>query len=179
MPQGTLDRETLEAVGVLARAVERERVPGVLECRLLANALKRTLDSGRERELTEASRVFRTLDVDLRERIVARARLEAQQTRAQTKGTQMKGAATPDTAIDREEVTQEIPALPVWRISEPKGREPKGRAGTNFLAALNGLRPAATTGSNAGSSRGAARDRLRAAVDSQRRVGQRTEPTLD
>ncbi len=170
MPQGTLDRETLEAVGVLARAVERERVPGVLECRLLANALKRTLDSGRERELTEASRVFRTLDVDLRERIVARARVEAQQTRAQA-----KAAATPDTVIDREEVTQEIPALPAWRISEPKGREPKGRAGTNFLAALNGLRPAATTGS----SRGAARDRLRAAVDSQRRVGQRAEPTLD
>lgn len=165
MPQGTLDRETLEAVGVLARAVERERVPGVLECRLLANALKRTLDSGRERELTEASRVFRTLDVDLRERIVARARVEAQQARAQA-----KAAAAPDTAIDREEVTQEIPALPARRISEPKGR-----AGTNFLAALNGLRPAATTGS----SRGAARDRLRAAVDSQRRVGQRAEPTLD
>ncbi|WP_434623536.1 hypothetical protein [Azospirillum sp. B2RO_4] len=174
MPQGTLDRETLEAVGVLARAVERERVPGVLECRLLANALKRTLDSGRERELTEASRVFRTLDVDLRERIVARARVEAQQARAQA-----KAAATPDSAVDREEVTQEIPALPAWRISEPKGREPKGRAGTNFLAALNGLRPAATTGANSGSSRGAARDRLRAAVDSQRRVGQRAEPTLD
>lgn len=174
MPQGTLDRETLEAVGVLARAVERERVPGVLECRLLANALKRTLDSGRERELTEASRVFRTLDVDLRERIVARARVEAQQARAQA-----KAAAAPDTAIDREEVTQEIPALPAWRVSEPKGREQKARAGTNFLAALNGLRPAAATSSNAGSSRGAARDRLRAAVDSQRRVGRRVEPTLD
>jgi hypothetical protein len=169
MPQGTLDRETLEAVGVLARAVERERVPGVLECRLLANALKRTLDSGRERELTEASRVFRTLDVDLRDRIVARARMEAQQTRAQA-----KAAVAPDSSVDREVVTQEIPALPVWRVSDPKGREQKARAGTNFLAALNGLRPAATTGS-----RGAARDRLRAAVDTQRRVGQRVEPTLD
>lgn len=169
MPQGTLDRETLEAVGVLARAVERERVPGVLECRLLANALKRTLDSGRERELTEASRVFRTLDVDLRERIVARARLEAQQTRAQA-----NKAATTDRSVDREVVTQEIPALPARRVSEPKGRETKARAGTNFLAALNGLRPAATSGS-----RSAARDRLRAAVDSQRRIGQRVEPTLE
>jgi len=161
MPQGTLDRETLEAVGVLARAVERERVPGVLECRLLANALKRTLDSGRENELTEASRVFRTLDAELRDRIVARARVEAQQARAQAKAT--------ETDAGRDVVTQEIPALPARRAAEPKGR-----AGTNFLAALNGLRPAATAGS-----RGAARDRLRAAVDSQRRVGKRMEPTLD
>ncbi|PWC46570.1 hypothetical protein [Azospirillum sp. TSA6c] len=164
MPQGTLDRETLEAVGVLARAVERERVPGVLECRLLANALKRTLDSGRENELTEASRVFRTLDAELRDRIVARARVEAQQARTQAKATE-----TVDTDASRDVVTQEIPAIPARR-----GAEPKGRAGTNFLAALNGLRPAATAGS-----RGAARDRLRAAVDSQRRVGKRMEPTLD
>lgn len=164
MPQGTLDRETLEAVGVLARAVERERVPGVLECRLLANALKRTLDSGRENELTEASRVFRTLDADLRDRIVARARVEAQQARAQA-----KTAETAGTDASRDVVTQEIPAIPARRAAEPKGR-----AGTNFLAALNGLRPAATAGS-----RGAARDRLRAAVDSQRRVGKRMEPTLD
>ncbi|CAO3404631.1 hypothetical protein [Azospirillum palustre] len=164
MPQGTLDRETLEAVGVLARAVERERVPGVLECRLLANALKRTLDSGRENELSEASRVFRTLDAELRDRIVARARVEAQQARAQA-----KAAETVETDASRDVVTQEIPALPARR-----GAEPKGRAGTNFLAALNGLRPAATAGS-----RGAARDRLRAAVDSQRRVGKRMEPTLD
>ncbi len=163
MPHGTLDRETLEAVGVLARAVERERVPGVLECRLLANALKRTLDSGRERELTEASRVFRTLDTDLRERIVARARVEAQQVRAEAKVRN----------TDHEAVTQEIPAV-TRRAPEPKGREPKARAGSNFLAALNGLRPAATAGS-----RGAARDRLRAAVDTQRRVGQRVEPTLE
>ncbi|CAO3362189.1 hypothetical protein [Azospirillum palustre] len=164
MPQGTLDRETLEAVGVLARAVERERVPGVLECRLLANALKRTLDSGRENELTEASRVFRTLDADLRDRIVARARVEAQQARAQAKTVETAG-----TDASRDVVTQEIPAIPARRAAEPKGR-----AGTNFLAALNGLRPAATA-----SSRGAARDRLRAAVDSQRRVGKRMEPTLD
>ncbi|PWC75023.1 hypothetical protein [Azospirillum sp. TSH64] len=164
MPQGTLDRETLEAVGVLARAVERERVPGVLECRLLANALKRTLDSGRENELTEASRVFRTLDAELRERIVARARVEAQQARVQAKTAETAGIDT-----SRDVVTQEIPALPARIVAEPKGR-----AGTNFLAALNGLRPAATAGS-----RGAARDRLRAAVDSQRRVGKRMEPTLD
>lgn len=169
MPQGTLDRETLEAVGVLARAVERERVPGVLECRLLANALKRTLDSGREVELSEASRVFRTLDADLRQRIVASARVEAQQTRAQAKGAGADGIAGDRAAEDRDVVTQEIPALPARRVSEPKGS-----AGSNFLAALNGLRPAATSGS-----RGAARDRLRAAVDSQRRVGRRVEPTLD
>ena len=161
---GTLDRETLEAVGVLARAVERERVPGVLECRLLANALKRTLDSGRENELNEASRVFRTLDAELRDRIVARARVEAQQARAQAKATE-----TVESDASRDVVTQEIPAIPARRAAEPKGR-----AGTNFLAALNGLRPAATA-----SSRGAARDRLRAAVDSQRRVGKRMEPTLD
>ncbi|AWU97098.1 hypothetical protein [Azospirillum ramasamyi] len=162
MPHGALDRETLEAVGVLARAVERERVPGVLECRLLANALKRTLDSGQERELAEASRVFRTLDTDLRERIVARARVEAQQARAEAKG------KTADRSADREAVTQEMLSLPREAV------EPKARAGSNFLAALNGLRPAAAAGS-----RGAARDRLRAAVDTQRRVGQRMKPALE
>ena len=160
MPHGALDRETLEAVGVLARAVERERVPGVLECRLLANALKRTLDSGQERELAEASRVFRTLNTDLRERIVARARVEAQQARAEAKG------KTADRSADREAVTQEMLSLPREAV------EPKARAGSNFLAALNGLRPAA-------GSRGAARDRLRAAVDTQRRVGQRMKPALE
>ncbi|WP_372400452.1 hypothetical protein ABMY26_33110 [Azospirillum sp. HJ39] len=159
MPHGTLDRETLEAVGVLARAVDGERVPGVLECRLLANALRRTLDSGGELELAEASRVFRTLDADLRDRIVARARQEARQARAQ--GTDAARQAV------TQEGTREGPAA-----EKPAAAEPKARAGTNFLAALNGLRPAA-------SSRNAARDRLRAAVDTQRRVGQRTEPTLD
>ncbi|BAI76021.1 hypothetical protein AZL_d01950 (plasmid) [Azospirillum sp. B510] len=172
MPQGSLDRETLEAVGVLARAVERERVPGVLECRLLANALRRTLDSGGERELTEASRVFRTLDIDLRERIVSRARLEAQQTRDQVRKAGAKGPEAAGQPAEEEVVTLEIPALDIPAIPARRPAEPKDRAGTNFLAALNGLRPAATSGS-----RSAARDRLRAAVDSQRRVGQRSEPT--
>ncbi|PWC39028.1 hypothetical protein [Azospirillum sp. TSO35-2] len=157
MPQGTLDRETLEAVGVLARAVERERVPGVLECRLLVNALRRTLDSGRERELTEASRVFRTLDAELRERIVARARVEAQ-------------AQARSHALRPDAVTVEVPP-----VTARRPQQAKGSAGSNFLAALNGLRPAAS----GKSSRGAAKDRLRAAVDNQRKLDERLEPTLD
>ncbi|MBP2297614.1 hypothetical protein [Azospirillum picis] len=158
MPHGTLDRETLEAVGILARAVERERVPGVLECRLLASALHRTLESGRESDLGEASRIFRTLDSELRDRIVTRSRLEAHQARRRTAAAVAKPVA--------EAVTVE-PAV-------HRKPEPKDRTGSSFLTALNGLRP----GKTAPTSRCAARDRLRAAVDSQRRVGERVKPAL-
>ncbi|MDQ2104611.1 hypothetical protein QSG27_18065, partial [Azospirillum sp. C340-1] len=70
MSGSTLDRETLQAVGVLKRAVDEARVPGVLEFRLLSSALSRTLESENIRELDEAKRVYETLDGECRTLIV-------------------------------------------------------------------------------------------------------------
>lgn len=138
----TLDQPTLDAIGVLAQAVDHERVPGVPEFRLLANALRRAVDSRSERELNEAARVFQTLEPAFRTRIVERATAEAH-ARAGRSGA----------------VTLEIPSIPV----RPPLRAPRS-TGSSFLAALNGMRPAAKPDG----SRNTAKDRLKMAVDSQR-----------
>lgn len=157
MASATLDHHTLEAIAVLARAVERERVPGVLEFRLLANALNRAADSRSERELNEAARVFKTLEPELRVRIVERAKAEAH--------AQVRAGRSDATTI-------ELPALPI----RPAAKTQKA-AGSSFLAALNGLRPAGArigakapkaAGGPAPDSRDAAKDRLRVAVETQR-----------
>ncbi len=152
MVSNTLDSPTLDAIGVLTRAVEQERVPGVMEFRLLANALRRAVDSRSEQELNEAARVFQTLDPEFRGRIVERAKTEAhaQASRA--------GAVT---------VTVDSPPLP----GRPAPRAPRSAA-SSFLAALNGLRPSAKPDD----SRNAAKDRLRMAVDSQRALPDRELP---
>ncbi|MBP2232024.1 hypothetical protein J2847_005349 [Azospirillum agricola] len=164
MASATLDHHTLEAIAVLARAVERERVPGVLEFRLLTNALNRAADSRSERELNEAARVFKTLEPELRVRIVERAKAEAH---AQVRA----GRA--------DATTLEIPALDLSALDTPApSARPTVRtvkaAGSSFLAALNGLRPTGVksgpkvAGGAAPDSRDAAKDRLRAAVETQR-----------
>lgn len=142
MVSATLDQPTLDAIGVLAQAVDHERVPGVLEFRLLANALRRAVDSRSERELNEAARVFMTLEPEIRSRIVERAKTQAHARAGRT-----------------DAVTLEIPPIP----ARPAPRAPRS-AGSSFLAALNGMRPAAKPDD----SRSAAKDRLKMAVDSQR-----------
>lgn len=151
MSKGTLDHDTLQAVGVLVRAVEQTRVPGVLEFRLLTNALNRVLESRGERELHEAERVFRSLDRDFRARIVERANEMA---RAQV-GAQV-GASAP------REAKQAPP--PVRSVMLPSlGKA--ARSATGFLSALNGSRASA---SKPPDSRGAAKSRLMEAVERQR-----------
>ena len=152
MSQGNLDHDTLQAVSVLARAVEQSRVPGVLEFRLLTNALNRALQSRGERELHEAARVFQTLDRDFRARIVERAnemaRLEAASAR--------NGNA------------------PVRSVTLPSlGKA--ARSATGFLAALNGGRSSAAPPSP--DSRGAAKSRLMEAVERQREAANDLLPT--
>ncbi|SMH35549.1 hypothetical protein [Azospirillum agricola] len=159
MASATLDHHTLEAIAVLARAVERERVPGVLEFRMLANALNRAADSRSERELKEAARVFKTLEPELRIRIVERAKAEAH---AQVRAGRADATTVEIPALD-------IPPLPI----RPTVKTVKS-AGSSFLAALNGLRPSGAkigpkaAGGAAPDSRDAAKDRLRAAVETQR-----------
>ena len=147
MSKGTLDHDTLQAVGVLVRAVEQTRVPGVLEFRLLTNALNRAIESRGERDLHEAARVFQSLDRDFRARIVERANEMA---RAQV------GASAP------REAKQAPP--PVRSVMLPSlGKA--ARSATGFLAALNGSRAAAPKPPD---SRGAAKSRLMEAVERQR-----------
>lgn len=148
MASDSLDDDTLEAIAVLARAVDQVRVPSVLEFRLLSNALRRATDSRGERELDEAARVFQTLDPELRVRIMECATDEA---RAQA------GRAAPlDIPLFSATRTKVPAAVPAAVAAPPRA------SGSSFLAALNGLRPAPQ------GSRNAAKDRLTAAVESQR-----------
>jgi hypothetical protein len=141
MSKGTLDHETLQAVGVLMRAVEQARVPGVLEFRYLVDALDRTLVSGDVEELDEAKRFFEALDSDSRARVVDCAHDVAHATAAANRA----GDA------------------------EPAGkRKPLRRAAksaTGFLAALNGARGAVA---NPPDSSVTAKSRLLAAVEERR-----------
>ncbi|MBP2314620.1 hypothetical protein [Azospirillum soli] len=152
MSKRTLDHDTLQAVGVLARAVEQARMPGVLEFRLLSNALNRAIETRGERDLHEAARVFQTLDRDCRERIVERANAMAHAEAA--------GGRRPSTA-------------PVRSITLPSlGKA--ARSATGFLAALNGGRSKpsskapAKPSSGPTESRNAAKSRLMEAVERQR-----------
>ncbi|AWK88952.1 hypothetical protein [Azospirillum thermophilum] len=147
MPAPPLDDSTLDAIGVLIRAVEQARVPGVLEFRLLINALRRAAESRDERELQEAGRVFETIDPEFRARIAARATAEA--------------LAFVGRGGGRAEELQTV------TVEAPKGGQ---RPGSSFLAAINGIRGAMA---DAVDSRETAKARLIAAVE-QRRAAETT-----
>ncbi|MFD1626095.1 hypothetical protein [Azospirillum griseum] len=158
MADRSLDSATLDAIGVLARAVEQEREPGKIDFLLLNDALRRAGDSGNHADLAEAARVFHRLDGATRARIVARATAEAHALAG-------RGEAA------REAVTVEAPGAlspaPGLSASRPDGAAPrpaKRSVGSSFLAALNGFRP----GRAKADSRDAAKGRLMAAVETQR-----------
>ncbi|TWA63841.1 hypothetical protein FBZ82_112123 [Azospirillum brasilense] len=197
MREGTLDRETLQAVGVLKRAVDEARVPGVLEFRLLSSALDRTLETQDLHELNEAKRVYETLDGECRTLVVERATSLAHAEAAERR--------VPHEEAEAEKEREAVPAfrpLPVAaavpRPSAPATGTPSGpppgpppglrggrtmRPATGFLAALNGVRSAArsqTPGHAAGQptpdrapdSRATAKSRLMAAVEERRESDQ-------
>ncbi|WP_448206068.1 hypothetical protein [Azospirillum sp. sgz302134] len=157
MSKGRLDHETLQAVGVLMRAVEQARVPGVLEFRLLTDALGRAVESARVRDLEDAKRIFDALDSEFRARIVLRAnemaRVEA------NLGERVPKAPT---------ATAEPPRRRL--MGAPLGAASLGKAvrsATGFLAALNGARGAAAAEAEP-DSRATAKSRLKAAVEERR-----------
>lgn len=158
MSKGTLDHDTLQAVGVLARAVEQARVPGVLEFRLLSGALNRTLESRSEQDLRDSERIFQTIDRDYRARIVQKADTLA---RAEASAARGEAAAVPP----------------------PGGGLGKAmRSATGFLSALNGVRAAVTPRSakaEGADSRGTAKARLMAAVDERRMADLRADSMAD
>ncbi len=171
MSKGTLDRETLQAVGVLKRAVEEARVPGVLEFRLLSSALNRTLESEDMHELNEAKRVYETLDGECRTLVVERATTLARAEAA--------GRHAPPVEVEAEvkaEPESKDMAPPAVAVAEPEPPvAPRGgramRPATGFLAALNGVRNAARPqlpADGASDSRATAKSRLKAAVEERR-----------
>ncbi|WP_449228063.1 hypothetical protein [Azospirillum argentinense] len=197
-----MDRETLQAVGVLKRAVDEARVPGVLEFRLLSSALDRTLETEDLHELNEAKRVYETLDGECRTLVVERATSLAHAEAAERRA-----------PAGEAEVEEEREALPAFRplpvaaavpppippgaeaptmgtpSGPPQGPPPGLRGGrtmrpaTGFLAALNGVRSAARsqppghgpgqpTPDGAPDSRATAKSRLMAAVEERRESDQ-------
>lgn len=154
MSKGTLDQETLQAVGVLKRAVEQARVPGVLEFRLLSAALDRTLETQGVRELDEAKRVFDTLDGEFRARVVRHAN-EMARAEAGALGTRRRAAGA-EPAAKRMPLRKAV------------------RSATGFLAALNGARGGGREAAGADGaaaspdSRDTAKSRLLAAVEERR-----------
>ena len=171
MSKGTLDRETLQAVGVLKRAVEEARVPGVLEFRLLSSALNRTLESEDMHELNEAKRVYETLDGECRTLVVERATTLA---RAEAAGRHAPPVEV-EAEVKAEAETKDM-APPAVAVAEPEPPvAPRGgwamRPATGFLAALNGVRNAARPqppADGASDSRATAKSRLKAAVEERR-----------
>ncbi|HEY0835754.1 MAG TPA: hypothetical protein VGE72_17760 [Azospirillum sp.] len=133
---GLLDDGTLQAIQVLAAAVERERVPGIVEFHQTADALSRAYASRSPEDLEYAVTAFDSLDREFRARIVERA-----QTIARTERGRLPVPVPPKAAPSR--------------VARPT-RRPSG--GTGFLGALNhgAGRPAAP----AVNGRSAVRDRL-------------------
>lgn len=113
MNPSVFDDDTIRSIRVLAAAVERERVPGVVEFRLLADALDRALADRDHDELERAAVAYGALDVEFRRRIAERARALA-------------------TAVRADPTMVEAPRRPA---EQP-------RAPTGLLAALNYGRPA-------------------------------------
>lgn len=176
MPEGTLDRETLQAVGVLKRAVDEARVPGVLEFRLLSSALDRTLETEDLHELNEAKRVYETLDGECRTLVVERAtslaHAEAAERRAPHE--EVEADVVPVAAAKPQPPASSPSALPAGPPPGLRGGRTM-RPATGFLAALNGVRsasrsqpPGQRTEDAAPDSRATAKSRLMAAVEERR-----------
>ncbi|HYG91418.1 MAG TPA: hypothetical protein VD978_34755 [Azospirillum sp.] len=69
----SLDDRTAQAVEVLALAVQRERIPGIIEFGVASDALERAAASRRRADLESAAVAFDSLDAGFRARIVERA----------------------------------------------------------------------------------------------------------
>ncbi len=174
MSGSTLDRETLQAVGVLKRAVDEARVPGVLEFRLLSSALDRTLETEDMHELNEAKRVYETLDGECRTMVVERATSLAHAEAAERRAppAEAAGEAEAKVVADADDDAAAAAVEPQPPASPPGLRAGRTmRPATGFLAALNGVRHAARVQAPADGppdSRVTAKSRLMAAVEERR-----------
>lgn len=115
-----IDEPMLDAIRLLADAVRRERVPGIVEFQLLERALDEVARTPHDFLLSHAAAAFRALDLDHRSRVMERAVSMARQVadlrRAAALSAVLNQAAAPAVAAES---------------------KAKAKAASPFLAALN------------------------------------------
>ena len=124
------DPDLLNAVQVLADAVRRERIPGVVEVRKLEDALKEIAVDPSENGWATAGAAFNALDPDLRQRVADRAQQLAYK-EAKTRRGEAAAPAAASPAANASPAAKSPPAPP------PPAPPPKKPAASPFLAALN------------------------------------------
>lgn len=119
------DQELLNAVQVLADAVRRERIPGVVEFRQLEDALKEIAAEPSDNRWATADAAFNALDPDLRQRVADRAQQLAYKEAKTRRGTAEPAA------------TQSSTVKPAPAPAPPPPPAAKKPAASPFLNALN------------------------------------------
>lgn len=123
------DPDLLNAVQVLADAVRRERIPGVVEFRQLEDALKEIASEPSDNRWATADAAFNALDPDLRQRVADRAQQLAYK-EAKTRRSAPAESAPPLNAPAPNPAAQSAPA------KQPPPA-PKKPSASPFLNALN------------------------------------------
>ncbi len=138
----TPDTSTRDAIRLLADAVRRERVPGVLEFRQLEAALAEAADNPTDDRIGRATAAFRALDRDFRQRVINRAREMAHAVADLRKSARLSAAM--DRMVPRSHepgAPQPPPGLFPTRPATTPAANPAQHpiaAGSSFLSALNG-----------------------------------------
>jgi len=109
-----LDESTLEACRILADAVRRERVSGVVEFIQLERSLGIAIEERTQSALATADDVFRALDQDVRKTIAGTALGIAQATVKKSRG-------APAKPTEEDPVTLTRPPRPLRRPRQPSG----------------------------------------------------------
>lgn len=126
------DPALLNAVQVLADAVRRERIPGVVEFRQLEDALKEIASEPSDNRWATADAAFNALDPDLRQRVADRAQQlaykEAKTRRSATPPLSAPAQSPPATNTGAQSAPAKQPAPPP---------PPKKASASPFLNALN------------------------------------------
>lgn len=129
------DPALLNAVQVLADAVRRERIPGVVEFRQLEDALKEIASEPSDNRWATADAAFNALDPDLRQRVADRAQQLAY------KEAKTRRSTPAESAPAQNPLTQNPPAPNQTAHSapakQPAAPPPKKPSASPFLNALN------------------------------------------
>lgn len=131
------DPDLLNAVQVLADAVRRERIPGVVEFRQLEDALKEITAEPSDFRWATADAAFNALDPDLRQRVADRAQQLAY------KEAKTRRQATPSLGAPTQSPAPPPPAAPnpgaqsAAAKPPPAAPPPKKPSASPFLNALN------------------------------------------
>lgn len=131
------DPELLNAVQVLADAVRRERIPGVVEFRQLEDALKEIGAEPDDTRWATADAAFNALDPDLRQRVADRAQqLAYKEAKVRREGVGPVAAKPP--AAAPVPASAAAPAADATTASPTTKQQTTQKTGASpFLSALN------------------------------------------